>query len=570
MFGGKKSNKMIFLGALLVFVVTAIVFLPILWGEFLNWDDNVLFLENYAFRGVSAENLQWMCTTFFYGHWQPVSWFSYALDYLLWGMNPHGWHIANWFLHAVNGVLVFLLCIRALGRPTGRAELLAAVLAALFYAVHPLRVETVGWLSTRGYLLGGMFCLLTVLFYVKDTVRGRYPFLALLFFALAALTKGICMMVPPVLLLIDWMLLGRITSVKKAVNCGGEKVPFFLLSILTGVMAFLAKRYDGGMAGIDHYGMGERIVQSVYGMWFYVFKSISPQQLSPLYYKRPDLFGMVLSFVMTAFVSVLLFVFRRRLRSALAAIAASLVLIFPMIGITQSGAQMFADRFTYLAAVPFSVLIASFLSRVVRFRRLAVASFAAVLFLFGIQSTVWCKSWKNSLALWECALAVDQSNPQAYNSAGIALKQKGQYERAIRYFCKAIQLNPGYVQAWHNRSISLAITGDYERALEGWEIALSLPNVSHHDFVRMLWVRGWVLEEIGDVGHALADYTKVIEDARVMPDLRAGVLLLRAGLYLKSDDLDSAQKDAEKILSLPDPFGRRHAEAVELMREIRQ
>ena len=477
-FGGErmKESKQSILGSLTVFFITAAVFVPVLWGEFLNWDDNVLFLENPFFRGFSADSWCWMCSTFFYGHWQPVSWVSYAGDYVLWDMNPHGWHVANWLLHAINGALVFLLCLQFLRKPLERSSFVAAGLAALFYAVHPLRVEPAAWLATRGYLLGGAFCLLTMLFYLRDVRRDRYPLAALFFFTLAALTKGICMMLPPILLLLDWFPLGRVRSLRDAFLCGVQKIPFFLLSLLTGGMAFLAKQNAGGMAGVSHYGLDDRLVQSVFGVWFYVFKSISPQQLSPLYFKSPALFGMVVSFVLTGLVGVLLFVCRRRVKPVLVSVGASLLLIFPMIGITQSGSQLFADRFTYLAAIPFSVLMAVLLAQRFRFRRLVLLSVAAVVFFFGIQSVVWCQTWQSSLTLWECALAVDSSNPQAYNSAGLALKQKGQYQRALTYFAKAILLNPGYVEAWHNRSLVLAITGETDAALAGWERVLSFRN----------------------------------------------------------------------------------------------
>lgn len=375
-------------------------------------------------------------------------------------------------------------------------------------------------------------------------------------------------MLPAVLLLLDWMPLGRITSFWKALVCGVEKIPFFLLSLLTGGMAFLAKQNAGGMAEVNYYGLSERIVQAVYGAWFYVFKGIFPQQLSPLYCQGPDLFQMILSFGLTTLVAVLFFLFRRRLRPVLVVAASAFLLIFPMLGITQSGVQLFADRFTYLAAVPFSVLIAFLLSEAVRFRRVIFSAVAVLIILFGVQSAMWCRSWQDNLTLWERALAVDPSSPHAYNNAGMAWKQNGQYQRAIDYFSKAIRLNPGFVQAWHNRSVALAIIGEYDAALKGWKVALSLPFISQYDRERMLWIRGWVLEQGGDAELALADYSEVIDDVRTSPDLRSSALLLRANLYFSMGRISQALEDVERVLLLPDPFSTRHAEAKSLVEKL--
>jgi hypothetical protein len=342
-----------------LFLAGFVIFFPVLQGEFLGWDDTGLFVENPYFRGLSPKHWQWMCTTFLYGHWQPLTWLSCAMDYKLWGLNPFGWHLTNLLIHAVNAVLVYLLCLAFLqrrqsekktlpaltGTPptegifrgedtfssegsslhgrggrngmTGREDFLlespplegcpeggagyyaASALAALFWAVHPLRVEAVAWLATRGYLLCTTFCLLTVLFYVwrghpclriragRDACPAMY-LAALLCFTLATFTKGIGMMLPLVLLLIDGLkcrtgILPVQTGWKPVLRSVAQKIPFFALSVLTGITAFLAKKHNGGMAPVEIYGPVQRIGQAVYGLWFYLLKTVSPQNLC----KRP-------------------------------------------------------------------------------------------------------------------------------------------------------------------------------------------------------------------------------------------------------------------------------------------
>ena len=563
----KKYGKMI-IGAFFVALLTAVVFLPILRGEFLNWDDNVLFTENPYFRGLGWEQWTWMCTTFFYGHWQPLSWVSYALDYVVWDMNPNGWHVANWLLHALNAVLVYLLCLSFLKKPAGRMEITAAGVASLLYAVHPLRVEAVAWLATRGYLLGTTFYLLACLFYLRAVSRKCYPFSALLCFTLAVLTKGIGMMLPLVFLLIDWSLLGRCTSLRRSFFCAVEKIPFFLLSMLTGIMAFWAKNTAGGMVAVEVYGVPERLGQAIYSIWFYLLKTVFPLSLSPLYYKQPEVWALGLGFVLTAVVGIAFYIFRKPLCFVMVAVGASLLLIFPMLGITQSGAQLFADRFTYLAAVPFAVLLSVFLASLTGFRRITVSVFAALLILFGIQSAVWSVSWQDSLTLWCSAVAVDEDNPQAHNSAGLAFKQQERYEKALEHFNAAIQINPAYIQAWHNRSVVLALVGRYDEAFAGWHTVLSMPGLSLRERMKILWSRGWVFEQTGDLTAAVRDYSAVIEDEQGDPVLRAGVLQLRAQVYVQMGKNELALKDLNEILELPDLFGTRYQQVSELIDSI--
>lgn len=327
-------------------------------------------------------------------------------------------------------------------------------------------------------------------------------------------------------------------------------------------MAFLAKRSAGGMVDIEQYGLRDRLVQAVCSVWFYVFKSLSPQNLSPLYEKLPGPGEILVSFALTAFVLALLVFFRRRMMPVFVAIAASLIMIFPMIGMTQSGAQLYADRFTYLAAIPFSVVLAVGLVNFVRLRRVVFLSLFFMVCLFAGQAFVWCGSWQNSLALWESALAVNSDSSQAYNGAGRVLQQKGEYDRAVLYFSKAIELNPGCVEAWHNRSLVWMITGQYERALQGWDRALSLLEGAGERRGRMLRLRGWVHEQCGDIDLALNDYSSVINDQRMESVLRAGVLLLRARLYVGNDQVDLARKDLERLLSFPDEGLQREAGAL--------
>lgn len=562
----KLNAKDFWLAGLAMFVV--VVFFPVLRGEFLYWDDDGLFVQNPYFRGLSPIHLQWMCTTFWYGHWQPLSWLSCALDYTAWGMNAAGWHLTNLLLHSVNTVLVYLLCLAGIKEARGRYGF--AMLAALFWAVHPLRVEPVAWLATRGYLLCTTFCLLTVLSYIKEVSRRKYPLIALLCFALATFTKGIGMMLPLVLLLIDWFPLRRITSIRTSFRCAIEKTPFFMLSMVTGALAFLAKKAQGGMAPVDIYGPVKRFGQAIYGIWFYLSKTLFPVGLSPLYYKRPEPGFIMVSLLLTAVTVIFLFLFRRKLRPVVIALGSFVLLIFPMLGFTQSGAQLFADRFTYLAAVPFSVLLAVGLARLTGVRRLVGCALAATLLFFSIQTFSFSGVWGNSLSLWHYAVVQDENNVQAHTGMGKALVSLKVYDEALKCFDRALAVDPNCAAARLNRALLENETGAYEKALADVNQALAAQRLILGDKIRMLISRGQIEENLGLDEQALADYSAVIDDQGSDPFCRLMALQVRARLYLETGCLAEGRADLAATLELPDPDGGYQCKAKRILTELKK
>ncbi|MCC7299996.1 MAG: tetratricopeptide repeat protein [Verrucomicrobia bacterium] len=557
-----------FLWPLLVAGLAALFFLPVLRGEFLHWDDYALYVENPYYTGLAFGNWRWMCTTFRYGHWQPLTWLTCALDFNFWKLNASGWHLTNLGIHAINAMLVYGLCLTFLKDKSRRCT---AALAALFWAVHPLRVEAVSWLATRGYLLCTAFCLLTVLFYLRAIEQKRYPLAALLCFALATLTKGIGMMLPLVLLLLDWFPLRRIISMRTAFRCAIEKTPFFILSLVTGITAFLAKKADGGMAPVALYGPVERIGQAVYGVWFYLFKTVSPRNLSPLYEKHPELWQVLAALLFLTAAGIIIFLFRKRLFPIIGTAGAFLLLIFPMLGITQSGSQMFADRFTYLAAVPFSIFLAAGLVRLQKPMHRAVCGLLAVLLLLlGVQSVVYSNVWKTELSLWSYAVTVDGSQSGAQNNLGIVLIGLNEYEKALGCLDKALAMRPEYADALNNRALIKLNKGQYEEAIHDLNIALPQGFMRANDRAKMWVLRGLALEGMSNNPAAIVDYSTVIERPDVDSGCRLKALQARARLRLAADRVKDAETDLKAMLVTPDSSGEFHRRAEAVLTEIKK
>lgn len=550
-------------------VLTLAAFLPALQGDFLSWDDDVLLVQNSAYRGFSAARWSWMCTTVLVGHWQPLTWLSYAVDYQLYGMDPRGWHGTNLLLHLLNALLVYRLTLLLSPRIGARKSLrpglpALALLATLFWSVHPLRVEAVGWLSTRGYLLCSTFCLLATDGYIRAVREGRYPYSAFLFFLLASATKGIGMMLPVAWLLLDWIPLRRITfqksiPIQPAVRLVLEKLPFFALSFITGALSFYAKKTDGGMVPVHYFGPFERAGQALSSIWFYLSKTISPQHLSPIYDQRPTVGMIVLSVSLSIALLALFLFFRHRLKSLMATVGMFLVLISPMLGITQSGAQVFADRFTYLASVPFSIFLSQVRFQRKWLRRTAFLATTLLVVVFSVQSNVYTRIWSSSLRFWYTVLDENPQSERALFGVGNAWKEAGDCNRAIPYFDLALEKNPTFPAAWSNRGTCRLQQGDIGGAINDFTAALETRQLRRpDDHARVLLLRASAAEKAGLVEQALQDVQAVSSMAEADPLLRIRGLMTRARLLTLLNQHDEARADIETALRLPDVTGAYH------------
>ena len=257
---------------LLVVCVTLLAFLPALRGGFVTWDDDWNFLNNLNYRGLGPGQLRWMFTTFLGGPYQPLTWLSFGLDYTLWGMNPARYHLVNLLLHAVNAGLFYALALRllrlAVPPPAEESPLRrGAVFAALLFAVHPLRVESVAWITERRDVLSGAFYLAAVLYYLRavcDAVpgprrRGLWP--ALAFFCAALLSKAIGVGLAFVLLALDVYPLRRLPLSPKTWLSPesrpvlAEKLPFLALGLAAGLVGLFGQQSSAVVLGLSQFGL---------------------------------------------------------------------------------------------------------------------------------------------------------------------------------------------------------------------------------------------------------------------------------------------------------------------------
>ncbi|HEX7938528.1 MAG TPA: hypothetical protein VF483_06010, partial [Gemmatimonadaceae bacterium] len=464
------GRRWLLASALAVAVLAALPFLPALQNDFVSWDDNKNFIQNPFYRGLGLAQLKWMWTTFHMGHYVPLSWMTLGLDYVLWGMNAKGYHLTNILLHAANAVVLFFVARRLLSlalREDRHSAVVAwsAAFAALVFAVHPLRVESVAWATERRDVLSGLLYSLTVLVYLRAverspmTSRTYAPVFALFFAAL--LSKATAMTLPAVLLLLNVYPLRRLTlatwraSMRQLFN---ELAPLALLSIAAMRASLLALTPGPQLAILDKAGV------SAYGVGFYLWKTLAPLNLSPIY-PMPETVPLasapyVASYITVAAILLFIVLGWRRRTGIAAALLGFLVIVLPMLGIVQNGPQVAADRYTYHPAAALALLAgAGFAAAWRRRRELTVLGGVTLLGTWSAMTVRQTRYWHDSESLWRHAVAVVPYSAVAHDGFGTVLLRKDSVQAAMLEYQRAANLSPNYADAEANLAIALAYLG---------------------------------------------------------------------------------------------------------------
>src|SRR6059036_1589001 len=584
-------------------LITCAAFLPTLQNQFVNLDDNDNFLDNPHYRGLAWTHLRWMWTTH-QGHYIPLTWMTLGLDYLLWGMNPLGYHLTNLLLHAANAAVFFFLVRRlltlALPSPSERGHALAvsAAFAALVFAIHPLRVESVAWVTERRDVLSGLFYLLTILVYLRACEREergrRWHWLAVATFVCALLSKSMVVNLPIVLLILDVYPLRRLGGFvgwwsEPARRVYVEKIPFALLAAAASAIAIMAQlSHDTMVSVVQLSGLG-RLAVSMYGVSFYLWKTVAPVNLSPLYELaanvNPWATPFLLSYGVVLAITAIALALRRRVPGVPAVWVAYIVVLLPVLGIFQSGPQIAADRYTYLAGLGWAILAGAGLLSCWRISgrsntgtpaTLPIAG-VAVCLLVGLGALTWNQAqvWHDSEKLWTHALARDPQSSIAENNLGVVRADQSKLAEAIEHYQRALQMRPDYADAYFNLGNALFQQGKLAEASDHYRQALAIKrdHARAHNNWGVVLARKGKLAEAGDhfhaalhigpdnadahtnLGNALFQQGKLAEASdhfrqalRLKPDhtaARSGLVQAQRGLGTGKEDGANSRQDAK-------------------------
>jgi len=535
---------------LFLFVAVWLVYGQTLHHEFVNYDDEDYVTTNaQVARGVTLEGIVWAFTHVHSANWHPLTWISHMVDCQLYGLNPGGHHLTNLLLHAANAILLFFL----LRQMTG-SFWRSAFVAALF-AVHPLRVESVAWVSERKDVLSCLFFLLTLMAYVRYVRapdRMRY-LLVLVLGAFGLMSKPMLVSLPLVLLLLDYWPLQRLPSLSLAsaenrkvlARLVLEKWPLFLFVIASSVVTVIAQR--GAMQPIWRIGFAARLGNAAIAYVDYIRQMFWPKDLAvmyPWYAARLQPSRIALAALLLAIICIAVVLLRRR-RYLVTGWLWYLIMLLPVIGILHVGNQSSADRYTYLpliglfVAVTWGVveLTGSLPYRRVLFSSLALVALAALIFSARIQAAYW----RDGETLWSHALAATTQNIIAESNLGDALyRHKGKAAEAWIHFENSLRINRHQPELLSSVGFFYLESGRMDAARAHFEEALEMePN-----FADAHYNLGNLYLELGEASGALTHYQRALET--------------------KPDDIQTLNNRAWILATWPNPSVRDGPKAVAL------
>jgi protein O-mannosyl-transferase len=585
--------------------VTVLVFSPALLNGFVHWDDNANLFENGSYRGLGWKQIRWMFTNTLMGHYIPVTWLTFGLDYTLWGMNPFGYHLTSTLIHAANAALFYLVALRLLGNGkslTGSALRVAGVMAALFFALNPLRAESVAWATERRDVLSGFFFLFTVVMYLKAAeveARRRRRLLAgsVICYALALLSKSIVMTLPLVLILLDIYPMGRLQwrwGVWRDVDARAvllkEKLPYLALGLAGTITSYWAVASNNFLTPMEQYRWPARIAMAGYSLWFYVEKTVLPIGLSPLYELPAVVNPLEPRFLLPALgviaLSASLFALYRRWPAGLAVWVYYGLILGPVSGIVHAGHQLAHDRYSYLSCLGWALLFGAAVGNVARAAANGVVrpwlartvAAMAVLWIVALATltSFQVQIWRDSETLWRYAVDADPRCSLCQSGLGSSFARRKLFPLAKEKYELALALRPDLSWMHGNLGLALQSMGDFKAAMYHHEIALArgsnqpgfLSNMGsvlldqkryseampylerahgiNPKFVPALTNLGIALIETGQPQKALTHLLRALELSPDEPVVRFDL----ARAYLALGNYEAARKEYDMLLKL--------------------
>jgi len=573
---------------LCLIVLALLVYMPALDAGFSRWDDDDLVHRQFDHLTLTMDNLAWMFSTTFSGHYQPLTWISYAVDQSWSSLDPFAYHLTNVLLHIMTMCAFYFLARRLLAIGTDHRctfdsapVMLSGAFAAFVFGIHPLRAESVAWIAERRDVLSGFFYVVAVACYVRyaasltgglapheearvASVGRRYYVASVGLCLLSLLSKASAMTIPFVLLILDVFPLHRFKHDRW--QRGGrarvwlDKIPFLVLALVAGVMALAAQSSSGDMYSLAEHDIPARFAQVCYGLVFYLWKTVWPVGLGPLYEipTHEILVGRLLwASLPVALVLTIVTVWQSRKWPAVAtALVYYVLVVTPVLGLVQTGPQLVADRYSYLSCLGLAVLAGAALlgamQRTSTSRRSGRR--AGILLAVGLVVAALAKStmnqvgyWQTPLTLWSRGVIVSPNSAIAMVNYADALMKLGTPpgdELAEGFYGRALEIDPDDAVGLHHYADLLNRSGRTDQAIRHYIRSLAIDPTRHRACLSL--------------GRALVDAGR--------PDLALEVL--RDGARRNPEAFDLCDYLARLLATHPDEEIRNGEEALALAQKV--
>ncbi len=466
-------------------LATAAVFWQVCTYDFVNYDDPIYVYENPNIQaGITLKTIKWAFTTSHTGYWHPLTWLSYMLDWQLFGPNAGGYHFTSLVFHIANTLLLFIVLKLMTHRfwPS-------AFVAALF-ALHPLHVESVAWVTERKDVLSTFFWLLTMWAYARFASRPKVAgyLLVVALFALGLMAKPMLVTLPFVLLLLDYWPLDRLSPKRQKAGSKYslaylliEKIPLFAMTLAACIVTFICQKKGGAMYEGENYGLLICLANASTSYLRYITKMIWPARLA-MFYPHPgqnvSILYAIISVAILLVVTILVLRFAKNHRYLVTGWFWYLGTLVPVIGLVQVGEQALADRYSYITLTGLFIIITwglpELLGKWPHRKTVLWASSLIVLSALAVCTYFQQRHWKDSITLCQHALKVTNDNYLAHYAMTEMLLDQGRIEEAIWHNTEAIRIKPDYVDALNNLGLALLYAGRIDEAIGYFERTLKV------------------------------------------------------------------------------------------------
>ena len=496
--------------AIAILVITILAFWPAFFNGFTNWDDQYLVTWNPLVTELSWDSIREMFSSFSVNHYLPLTLVSYAVEFHFYGWNPAIYHITNVLIHALNGILVFWLLMLLTEHEVG------AVLGALLWLLHPLRVESVAWIAERKDVLSALFYLSSLILYVnyRKSEKRLYVYSSTGLFLASLLCKATAVTLPVLFLAYDFLCDGKLRRKRLL-----EKVPMLFLSVLFGVVAVFAQYSTGVNPKDPSFDPFQGAFVACYNVLFYLGKGIVPFHLSP-FYPYPESIGeghSILFWISPGVLALAGWLWWRFLRFNKMALFGLFLFLVPYLLVSQIipvGRAMAADRFTYLPFMGVSLWVAlgwKWIDAKLRMRNpipsiLSIVLAGGILGMLIVVTQQQCRIWKNGISLWGVVINRYPTFAEAYNNRGISLAARWMPEEGLKDLDISVHLDATDPVARFNRGLILQSLDRDEEAVMEYSALLSLSPSDVEGWIR----RGFSHSRLKQHEEALRDYEQAL------------------------------------------------------------
>lgn len=529
----KNANPSWIRPLIILSVAVFLAYLPVWDADFVYWDDDVNVYENPDIQSLSGENIKRIFTRSIIGNYNPLPILSFAIEHALFGMNPSAMHVTNLILHILSCLLVFFVGMRL------KLSHTAALIVALLFALHPMRVESVAWITERKDVLFAVFFWLAFLFYLKSYQHKKFFYYALLLFPLALLSKIQAVSLPLAFLCADYLL-----KKKFRFRYITEKWPFFLLSLITGLAGIYFLKGAGSLNPSETqelFSWFERPIIGAYSYMIYLYKLIIPYPMSPLY-PYPD--GLkAIHYALGAGILPLLglayWLWKKNYKTAVFAFAFFTVNVIFVLQVVGAGQGFIADRFTYIGYFGFFFWAGKFIQKQ-KNSKLALGLSAALLLIYAGWTYQQARVWKNSDTMWTHVLQFYPNSPLALGNRGNYYRDQGQLEKARADYTKGVNADPTRHATYNSRAKLYFNEGKLQEALQDYNKAIE----HNPDRGEYYGNRGATYARLNQFDQALQDLNTAIE----LDPNHAASYLNRAAVNDRMGRYQTAREDLKSYL----------------------